>query len=641
MLELVIRPLAIFVAAAVSAIAGAQTQTPFWVNTGPTGGVVQAIATDPTDSGVVYVGVREGGVFRYDSQSDFWTTASSGLADFDVLSLSISPSNPAVLLAGTRGGLYRTTNSGGGWALASGPPNDQMTALAFDPSGSVAYAVSVFGWMGKSTDGGATWQALGGEVSTKRPQAVTVDPSNASRVYVGTIDNGVYKSENGGTSFTPINQGLANLHVATIAVDPTNASLIYAGTDTGGAFRSEDAGANWAAFSTGLSGSDVDAIVVDTEGRAFLGNQSGIFGSIDGGLGWIRLSAVRFINALTLGPGTPQPLYVGFGQLPLSEGGLLVSIDHRIFVLPSEVGFNGISISALAVDPNDPQRVLTAGATIGSASENGGASWESGFAIALGSALAFDPTEAGVVYEGAPAGVYRSDTGGSLWSVASGNLPAGPVTRALAFAPNPAGRLLAGIATGVSFTDDDGLNWTASDLTETVYGLSASSSSVWAGTTTGVFRSNDGGATWTRVGNATASPVYSVLESTVTPRIFAASAQGLLSIPSGGGNWQPVGGGLPVFDTRSVIEDPARGAIYAGGIGGVFESLDDGATWHPAATGLTNPQIQAMALLPSGTLLAGARGGSVFRRVVAGSSDRQPVERTEPRGTPIDLPPRP
>ena len=94
------------------------------------------------------------------------------------------------------------------------------------------------------------------------------------------------------------------------------------------------------------------------------------------------------------------------------------------------------------------------------------------------------------------------------------------------------------------------------------------------------------------------------------------------------------------MDTRSVIEDASRDAIYAGGIGGVFESLDGGTSWHPAATGLTNPQIQTLALLPNGTLLAGARGGSVFRRV-AGSTDREPITRAEDRGAPRHLPPRP
>ena len=623
-------------------LAGAQTETSFWSNTGPDGAVVQAIAADPTSPGVVYVGVRDGGVFRFDPASVSFVSANAGLTQFDVVSLEISPSNPAVLLAGTEGGLFRTTNRGGSWAFASGPPNDQITDIAFDPtSGSTAYAVSISGWVGKSTDGGATWQALGGEVSTKRPQAVTVDPTNGSRIYVGTLDNGVYKSENGGTSFTPVNQGLTNLHAATIAVDPTNPSLVYVGTDTGGAFRSEDAGATWTAFSTGVQGTDVDAIVVDSVGRAYLGNRSGVYGSLDGGLGWTQLTGVDFVNALALGPGTPAPLYIGVGQLPFSTGGLVYTLD-RVNYFSLREGLTGISISALAVDPHDPQHVLTAGASLGYASNDGGATWEGGFAPALGASLAFDPSEDGVVYEAVPAGIFRSADGGALYADASGNLPANPIARAVLVAPNPAGRVIAGTGSGVYISDDDGLSWALSNLTETVYSLAAgpSGASLWAGVTSGVFRSNDGGVTWTRVGNATAVPVFSVLESSLTPRIFAATSQGLLFIPSGGGTWQPVGGGFPAMDARSVIEDASRGAIYGAGIGGVFESLDGGTSWHPAATGLTNPQVQTLALLPDGTLLAGTRGGSIFRRG-AGSSEREPVTRAEARGAPRDLPPRP
>jgi photosystem II stability/assembly factor-like uncharacterized protein len=90
----------------------------------------------------------------------------------------------------------------------------------------------------------------------------------------------------------------------------------------------------------------------------------------------------------------------------------------------------------------------------------------------------------------------------------------------------------------------------------------------------------------------------------------------------------------------ALIEDPARSAIYAGGSGGVFESVDGGVTWAPAAEGLTNPHVLCLAVLPNGTLLAGTRAGSVFRRVES-TAERGPVERSEGRGETREVPPRP
>ncbi len=624
--------------------ATARAQGAFWSSSGPEGGVVQAIAADPTDPGVVYVGVREGGVFRFDPDSELWTASNSGLSRLDVLSLVISPGDPAVLLAGTSGGIFRTTNRGTSWTLTSGPPANNIDGIAFDPSTpSIAYAVSFENWLGKSTDGGVTWQALGGDPSSQRPWSVAVDPSNGSRVYVGTIDNGVYKSENAGASWTARNEGLENLHVAAIAVDPTNSSNLYAGTDNGGAFRSQDGGATWTEFSTGLEGSDVDAIVVDAVGRAYLGNRSGVYGQND--FGWSLLEPIDYVNALALGPGSPALLYAGFGQLPFSSGGIAFTLDRiSFFELPYE-GLHAVTVSVLAVDPFDGTRVLTAGPSPGEESLDGGLSWNSLFAVPLGASLAFDPQEEGVVYEGAPSGVFKSENGGSLWDLASAGLPTAPIVRALLFPPGNPGRLLAGSNFGVWRSDDGGESWLApgSELPETVYTLAASPSSttVWAGAANGVYRSTDGGVTFARTGTVTVLPVLAILDSAVAPKIFAGNAQSLTVSDDGGASFHNVGGGLPALDVRAIIEDVTRDVIYVGGIGGVFQSLDGGTTWTPAASGLTNPQVQSLALLSNGTLLAGTRGGSVYRRVTASVVDRGSPDQAEGRGTTREIDPRP
>ena len=98
------------------------------------------------------------------------------------------------MLAGTEFGLFRSTNGGNSWSAVAGPPADQITAIAFDPTAPAnVYAVSISGYVGRSTNAGETWQALGGDPAAQRPQAVTVDPTNGATVYVGTLDNGVYK----------------------------------------------------------------------------------------------------------------------------------------------------------------------------------------------------------------------------------------------------------------------------------------------------------------------------------------------------------------------------------------------------------------------------------------------------------------
>ena len=479
-----------------------------WTNIGPEGAVVEAIAADPVNDFVVYAGVDGGGVFRSDPASDtFWHPMNTGLGDLNVRSLAASPAGGGVVLAGTDTGIYRTANGGGTWALAAGPPAGPIDEIAFDRTNPAnVYAVSFEGWIGKSSDGGASWQALGGPASSQRPQAVHVDPTNGAIVYVGTIDGGLYKSTNGGSTWTAQNEGLTNLHVSAIAVDPTAPSTVYLGTDNGGAFRSTDGGAIWTVFDAGIVGNDVEDILVNPEGRAFLANSGGLFGSVDGGLGWTRLALISRSNALSLGPGNPGTLWIGFGQLPQSIGGVVFSTDPLQFDGITD-GLNGVTIASMAADPSNPS-ILLACATTGTVlSPDGGGIWFATQSPPLGLSLAFDPQAPGVVYQGDAAGVAKSENGGVDWVPMNAGLPAGALVRAVLVLGGAAGRVLAGTNSGVYRTTDGGANWSAPGTATpaTVYSLARdpASTAVWAGALDGVYRSTDDGATWALAGGAT------------------------------------------------------------------------------------------------------------------------------------------
>jgi len=57
-----------------------------------------------------------------------------------------------------------------------------------------------------------------------RVTAVAIDPANASIVYVGTAQGGVYKSTNGGATWTRLMDGAMTLAVGALELDPTDAS---------------------------------------------------------------------------------------------------------------------------------------------------------------------------------------------------------------------------------------------------------------------------------------------------------------------------------------------------------------------------------------------------------------------------------
>jgi hypothetical protein len=80
-------------------------------------------------------------------------------------------------------------------------------------------------------------------------RCVAIDPVDPNRVYVGTLDNGLYASHDGGTTWDPGADGLGDRRVLSLAVSPSHResgiSVVYAGTEPSNLYRSEDGGHSW------------------------------------------------------------------------------------------------------------------------------------------------------------------------------------------------------------------------------------------------------------------------------------------------------------------------------------------------------------------------------------------------------------
>jgi hypothetical protein len=369
---------------------------------GPTiAGRVAALAVDPTNRDIVYLGAAAGGVWKSSDAGTNWAPITDSQASLATGSIAIDPT-AASCSPGPCQIIY----------VGTGEANN---------SGDSYYGAGVL----KSTDAGAHWTQLGaatfvGPQSSSRLAggahigALAVDPKNNQVILAGVQFvtsnslSGIYRSVDGGTNWALVATASGAPGTA-VVFDPVNAGVVYAalgysfGTAANGVYRSADHGATWTKLNgtganlfptSGVGRIDVDlarttpttlyAAVANSAETSFLG----MFKTTDSGANWTKLT------------NTPDACTASFG---------------------SQCFYDMI----IRVDPNDANTVFYGGSTGDSdnsrvlfRSSDGGATWTSVANGASGTtklhvdlhALAFAvPPAADRLYVGSDGGAYRSD----------------------------------------------------------------------------------------------------------------------------------------------------------------------------------------------------------------------------------------
>jgi hypothetical protein len=260
-----------------------------WTGAPPWSGRVTAIANDPGDAAVAYVGSAGGGAWKTTNAGATWTPISDSLGSLAIGAIAIDPRRPNTIYLGTGeantsgdsyygSGIYKSTNGGASWTKLNGTAFDRChtadvvvqpgagsTVLAAVTSGPGAYRTGCPTGVYRSTDGGANWiEVMGGAC---RPTDLAVSPAAPSVFYVGATDcaeAGIYRSTASGaagtftrlTGLTGVRTGVNELQLGRIslAVAPSDGRWVWAlvadASNGGllGVFWSNDGGESWASL---------------------------------------------------------------------------------------------------------------------------------------------------------------------------------------------------------------------------------------------------------------------------------------------------------------------------------------------------------------------------------------------------------
>ncbi len=397
-----------------------------WSGAGsPPMSVPTALLVDPRSPSRLYA-AGDAGIYVSGDAGLSWTSFAAGLPTpfgrpLQVLSLALAPSRPDLLFAGTVDwGVARGTSAGARWRIGVETGlNATVALLKFHPLRlDTVYVLQGQGRRTfRSTDGGRSWEPFARDITARGLYDLAFDPVAAGTLYAAG-DGGIAKSTDGGDTWQALG-GPAASHLALLGrqtllagecglnrsvdgghswaavipcVDSTTTgnedrrTLLSIWTDPrdprtayvhfslmGGthdsffqAFRSRDGGATWTQLP--LPGGPTAFAVAPSDSRVLYAVESSpvyrLVRSVDGGSTWKvvepRLPPDISIDssALAVDAADPFLLFLGAsnGLLFSRDGGRTLNLDPA----PLEIGKTGIV--QVWTDRNHPRRLWAGGA---------------------------------------------------------------------------------------------------------------------------------------------------------------------------------------------------------------------------------------------------------------------------------------
>ena len=384
-------------------------------------GMVTAIAINPNNAAVIYIGTAGGGVWRTrdgGATIPTWTPLFDrqlALGIGEPGGVAIDPNNTDIVYVGT----------------------SQRVALGTGNTGIFGFPDSSQGLF-KSTDGGNSWIQLGSGFPSGNTgnainfagqgiNVVIVDPANSLEMYLAS-SSGVFFSTDGGQNWTAGANGGGDARSLVLDTSsPAGSRILYSGISGRGAFQSTDGGRNWTQILSGSTPAVAAAIVAPTTGfnKVIIAippptsppNPAGV--------------QVLYVTLEGTGPkNTPfqDPLGV---FLSTNQGGTWTQQTATLMPTRTQGGYS----FHMAVDPASPgdglNDIIYFG-TVGQAkSSNSGGSFTPPLKVQHGDthAWAFVPQPSpapSIVFCGNDGGIDKSVDGGATWTpINSGGLQTG------------------------------------------------------------------------------------------------------------------------------------------------------------------------------------------------------------------------
>lgn len=287
--------------------------------------VFSQLVVDPTNTHIVYAAGSDQNqnvyVFKSFDGGQTFANTSATFAPFSLFAMAIAKIDPQTLYAGgyngvtKQGAFYFTHNGGATWtAGASGLNGNSVQAIIVDPTIATTVYLGTDKGVYKSTDGGVTVSQLSG-MGARSVHALAYDHSSPVAFYAGTDSNtdpGVWKTTDNGATWNNVNSGLPSGTVLQLAFDPTSTQTLYADVTTSpnSLAKTTNGGGSWTVINTpgeALSGIAVDPL---NGNNVYITTSSTALRSADGGATFVPIDQ-KGNGPIVVDGASPQDIYIG------------------------------------------------------------------------------------------------------------------------------------------------------------------------------------------------------------------------------------------------------------------------------------------------------------------------------------------
>ncbi|CAM4442403.1 T9SS type A sorting domain-containing protein [Flavobacterium terrigena] len=611
-------------------------------------GRTSAVAVDPFNTNIIYVGTPAGGIWKSTNSGSTWTPLSDQLPQIGVTGIAIdhTNSNNIFIAIGDKDssdsysiGVLKSTDGGLNWVttgLTFTGTGNQTGDLIMHPTNNQIIVCATSSGLYRTTNGGTTWVVeLVGDFSQG---SVRFKPNDPTVVYA-TTNSSFYKSTNTGDTFSNIIDGLSasgstsrmildvtpadNTYVYVLSINNSSAlNGIYRSTDSGTSFSITSGTTDFLESTQGWY--DLAFAVSNTNKDLLFTGCLNVWKSTNGGAAvskvnnWSSPASVAYTHA-----DIHHLQYLNGKLYCLSDGGIYVSTNDGASFTDLTAGLQISQFYKISVSKS------TASKMVGGLQDNGGHAFSGGawknYYGADGMDAAVSQANSNLYYGFIQNGssLYISNNGGNgiTGSVGSPNAIDGNWVTPLR-----------GDSQGNMYAGYDGLyklvngawvqqntNSVGSGNLELISIDPSNDNIIYVGNGTSLYKSIDAGITFSLASTLTSTITSITVHSSNSNIVYitrsGTSGQAMVST-NGGTSFTNIASGLPSISKNCIVHQGRNtdNPLYVGTSLGVYYKDDTMTTWQPFDTNLPNVSVSDLEInLEDSKIIAATYGRGIWQ----------------------------